>query len=176
MSWFYSTIHLPVSHHAQIGIIPDAFSLLFQVPPVYDVYRNTGTLTWELERQIQFHIAAIRFQLEQLYYGLAVALTLNRTIILPNVRHISLQGNFSITPHLGLCPRTSCPPIHIAFIIEWQQYCTHAYSSRTIHSTSCQTSCCGQDRVIELWAFLKRTLNGSIKVQYISPLPLFMCR
>lgn len=68
------------------------YSFTFQVPPVYEVYRKTGMLDWELQRQIQFHVAAVDFQLEQLYYGLAIALTLNRTIILPNVRHTSLSA------------------------------------------------------------------------------------
>ena len=57
-----------------------------QVPTVYDVYRETGKLDWELDRQIQFHMAAAEFQLEQLYHGLALAHALNRTIILPRVR------------------------------------------------------------------------------------------
>lgn len=57
-----------------------------QVPKVYDAYRANGTLDWELDRQIAFHLTAVQFQMEQLYYGLALASALGRIIILPRVR------------------------------------------------------------------------------------------
>ena len=56
------------------------------------MYRETGELAWPLARQIAFHWAAVQFQMEQLYSGLALAVALNRTIILPRVRQQALYS------------------------------------------------------------------------------------
>ena len=61
--------------------------LVSQVPEVYEVFKtNRSGLVWPLDKQIAWHHAAVQAQVEQLYYGLAVAVALNRTIILPQVR------------------------------------------------------------------------------------------
>ena len=61
-----------------------------QVPGVYDAFQTNRTALneWPLDDQIVWHHAAVQSQMEQLYYGLAIAVALNRTIILPQVgRH-----------------------------------------------------------------------------------------
>ena len=37
------------------------------------------------EQMVAYHLAASQFQLSQLYYGMSMALALNRTLILPKV-------------------------------------------------------------------------------------------
>ncbi len=58
-----------------------------QVPGVYDAFgtNRSALLEWPLDEQIVWHHAAVQSQMEQLYYGLAIAAALNRTIILPQV-------------------------------------------------------------------------------------------
>ena len=57
------------------------------MPQVYDAYslNRSGGLEWPLDKQIVWHQAAVQAQMEQLYYGLAIAFALGRTIILPEV-------------------------------------------------------------------------------------------
>ena len=57
-----------------------------QIPKAHQTYAANGTMPWELEHQIRFHIAAVQSQLEQAYSGFALALALNRTLILPEMR------------------------------------------------------------------------------------------
>ncbi len=59
-----------------------------QVPWAHRQYLENNTMPWELEKQIRFHAAAVQFQLEQLYYGFALGVALNRTVILPEVKGI----------------------------------------------------------------------------------------
>ena len=58
-----------------------------QVPGIYDAFstNRSALLEWPLDDQIVWHHAAVQSQMEQLYYGLAIAAALNRTIILPQV-------------------------------------------------------------------------------------------
>ena len=75
-----------------------------QVPRVYRVFEsNRSGLDWPLDQQIVWHQAAVQSQMEQLYYGLAIAVALNRTIILPQVR----QG-LSWSPRI--CTGLLCRP------------------------------------------------------------------
>lgn len=61
------------------------FISVAQIPWAHKQYLQNDTLPWELEKQIRFHMAAVQSQLEQLYYGFALGVALNRTIILPEV-------------------------------------------------------------------------------------------
>ncbi len=65
------------------------------MPYVYEAYSHnrSGGLEWPLDKQIVWHQAAVQAQMEQLYYGLAIAFVLGRTIILPEVRS---QGSSSV--------------------------------------------------------------------------------
>lgn len=66
---------LPASGHALL------LKLLMQMPEGYNDLPDG-----EEEEMAQFHVGAVNSQLQQVYHGLALALALNRTLVMPKVR------------------------------------------------------------------------------------------
>ena len=75
------------------------------MPGVYDAFRtNRSALdAWPLDEQIVWHHAAVQSQMEQLYYGLAIAVALNRTIILPQASLCSADCQSTREPWQQQC-------------------------------------------------------------------------
>jgi hypothetical protein len=65
-----------------------------QAPPEY----ATGffDLKWPLEDMIQVHLKGMAKQMPLLYYAFGIALALNRTLILPEVRTDQVDGEHCV--------------------------------------------------------------------------------